>query len=87
MGFCYKINIKVQNILIFTAMISPLAYIDPQAKIGENVTIHPFAFIDRDTVVGDGCEIMPYASVIHGTMLGRNERVYQGAIVLSLIHI
>ncbi len=81
MGFCYKINIKVQNILIFTAMISPLAYIDPQAKIGENVTIHPFAFIDRDTVVGDGCEIMPYASVIHGTMLGRNVRVYQGAIV------
>ena len=41
MGFCYKINIKVQNILIFTAMVSPLAYIDPQAKIGENVTIHP----------------------------------------------
>ncbi len=24
-------------------MISPLAYVDPSAKIGKNVTIHPFA--------------------------------------------
>lgn len=23
-------------------MISPLAYVDPSAKIGKNVTIHPF---------------------------------------------
>lgn len=62
-------------------MISPLAHVDPAAKIGSDVTIHPFAFVDADTVIGDGCEIMPYASVIHGTTLGRNVRVYQGAIV------
>ena len=62
-------------------MISPLAYVDPLAKIGDNVTIHPFAFIDRDTVIGDGCEIMPYASIVRGTTLGSNVKVYQGAIV------
>ena len=28
-------------------MISPLAHVDPSAKIGENVTIHPFAYIDQ----------------------------------------
>lgn len=62
-------------------MISPLAYVDPTAKIGRDVTIHPFAYIDRDVVIGDNCEIMPYASVIHGTTLGKNVKVYQGAIV------
>ncbi len=62
-------------------MISPLAHVDPSAKIGNGVTIHPFAFIDRDVVIGDGCEIMPYASIVHGTTLGANCRVFQGAVV------
>ncbi|MDE6267602.1 MAG: acyl-ACP--UDP-N-acetylglucosamine O-acyltransferase [Muribaculaceae bacterium] len=62
-------------------MISPLAHVDPSARIGENVTIHPFAFVDADVVIGDGCEIMPYASIIRGTRIGRGNRIYQGAIV------
>lgn len=62
-------------------MISPLAYVDPAAKIGREVTIHPFAYIEGDTVIGDGCEIMPYASILSGTTLGRNVRVFQGAII------
>lgn len=62
-------------------MISPLAYIDPSAKIGQNVTIHPFACIEKDAVIGDGCEIRPYASVLKGTVLGKNNKIYQGAIV------
>lgn len=62
-------------------MISPLAHVDPAAKIGKDVTIHPFAYVDADTVIGDNCEIMPYASVIHGTTLGAGVKVYQGAIV------
>jgi UDP-N-acetylglucosamine acyltransferase len=62
-------------------MISQLAHVDPSAKIGNNVTIHPFAYIDSDVEIGDGCEIMPYASVLKGTRMGKNNRVYQGAIV------
>ena len=62
-------------------MISPLAHVDPDAKIGKDVTIHPFAFVDAGTTIGDGCEIKPYASIIRGTTLGANVRVYQGAIV------
>ncbi len=61
--------------------ISPLAYVDPKAKLGENVTIHPFAYIDRDVVIGDGCEIMPYASIIHGTKLGKNNKVFQNSVI------
>ena len=62
-------------------MISPLAFVDPTAKLGENVTVHPFAFIDKDVEIGDGCVIMPYASIMNGSRLGKNIRVYNGAIV------
>lgn len=62
-------------------MISPLAHVDPSAKIGQNVTIHPFAFIDANVEIGDNCEIMSYTSIIHGTRMGRNNKVYQGSII------
>ena len=44
-------------------MISPLAYVDPSAKIGKNVTIHPFAYIDKNVEIGDDNVIMPNASI------------------------
>ncbi len=62
-------------------MISPLAHVDPSAKIGQNVKIYPFAFIDKDVEVGDNCEIYPYASLMPGTRMGKNCRVFQGSII------
>lgn len=62
-------------------MISPLAHVDPSAKIGENVTIHPFAYIDKNVEIGDGCEIMSYTSIINGTRMGKNNKIYQGSII------
>ena len=62
-------------------MISDLAFVDPSAKIGKNVTIYPFAFIDKNVEIGDNCVIYPYASIMSGTIMGNNNRVYQGAIV------
>lgn len=62
-------------------MISPLASIDPKAKIGNNVTVQPFAYIEGDVVIGDNCVIMPYASVLNGTRMGDNNSVYHGAII------
>lgn len=62
-------------------MISPLAYVDPGAKLGAEVIVHPFAFIDKDTVIGDRCEIMPYASIMKGARIGNNTKIYQGAII------
>lgn len=65
-------------------MISPLAYINPGAKIGENVTIHPFAYIDDNVVIGDNCEILPYASLMSGTRLGKGNKVFQGAVIAAV---
>lgn len=62
-------------------MISPLAYIHPDAKIGENCTIEPFVFIEDNVVIGDNCHIMAHASVLNGTRMGNNNKVFHGAVV------
>lgn len=62
-------------------MISPLAFVDPAARIGENVTIHPFAYVDKNVEIGNNCTIMPYASILSGTRMGNGNIVYQGAII------
>lgn len=62
-------------------MISPLAFIDPSAKIGNNVTVMPFAYIEKNVEIGDNCIIMPYVSVLNGTVLGKGNKIYQNAVV------
>ncbi len=39
--------------------ISPLAFVHPNAKIGDNVTINAFAYIDDNVEIGEGCVIGP----------------------------
>ena len=46
-------------------MISPLAYIDPEAKIGQNVEIGPFTFIDKNVVIGDDNVIMSNVNILY----------------------
>ena len=38
--------------------ISPLAYIDPEAHIGENCEIGPFCFVDKILTIGDSNVLM-----------------------------
>lgn len=64
-------------------MISDKAYIDPKAKIGNNVTIYPFAYIEGDVVIGDDCVIYPYASIMNGVRMGRANKVYQNTVLAA----
>ncbi len=65
-------------------MISPLAVVDPEAKIGKNVTIHPFAYIEKDVVIGDNNVILPYASILNGARIGNGNTIYQGAVIAAI---
>lgn len=65
-------------------MISPLAYVDPSAKLGNNVAVHPFAYIDKNVEIGDNNVIMPYASLMSGTRMGNGNTVYQGAVIAAV---
>ena len=46
--------------------ISPLAFIDPSAKVGENCEIGPFCFIDKNVVIGDNNVLMPSVTIMEG---------------------
>ena len=62
-------------------MISPLAYIHPNAKLGNNVIIDPFAVIQDGVTIGDGTHVMSHATVMSYTTLGKNCRVFPGAVL------
>ncbi len=64
--------------------ISGQAYIHPDAKLGENVTVEPFAFIDRDTVIGDGTLIMSGANIRSGSRIGKNCSISPGASIAGV---
>ena len=64
-------------------MISSLAYVDPSAKIGKNVTIHPFVYIDKNVEIGDNNVIMPNASIMSGARIGNGNTIYNGAVIAA----
>lgn len=64
--------------------ISPQAFVDPKAQIGEDVSIMPFAYIEGDVVIGDGCRIFPFVSVMNGTRMGKRNMVHQGTVLAAV---
>lgn len=65
-------------------MISPLAYIDPEAKIGNNVDIAPFVFIDKNVIIGDNNKIMSSASILYGARIGNGNTIFPGAVISAI---
>ena len=59
--------------------ISPLAYIHPEAKLGDNNVIGPFCYIDRDTVIGDNNVFQNSVTINVGARIGNNNEVFPGA--------
>ena len=62
-------------------MISPLAYIHPNAKIGNDVIIEPFAVVHDKVTIGDFSHIMSHAVINEFTTIGRHCRIFPGAVV------
>ena len=61
--------------------ISNLAYVHPEAQIGDNVRIGAFCYIDRDVVIGDNCHIHSHVSILAGARLGTGNEVFEGSII------
>lgn len=64
--------------------ISPLAYIDKDAQIGENCEIGPFCFIDKNVVIGDNNVLMNSVSILNGARIGNGNMFFPGAVISGI---
>lgn len=62
-------------------MISNLAAVHPDAKIGNNVTIEPFANIEGDVVIGDNTWVGSNVTIMNGTEIGHDCQIFPGAVL------
>lgn len=62
-------------------MISPLAYIHPEAVIGEGCEIGPFCYIDKNVVIGANNHLMNSVTVLSGSRIGSGNTIFPGAVI------
>lgn len=65
-------------------MISELASIHADAKIGKDVEIGPFTAISGDVEIGDGTKIHSHVSIMDGARIGKHCEIYPGAVISAV---
>ena len=65
-------------------MISNLAHIHPNARLGENVNVEPFTYIAGDVIIGDGTWVGPNSTILDGARIGKNCRIFPSAVVSGI---
>ena len=56
-----------------------MAFVHPEAKLGDNNTIGPFCYIDRNTVMGDDNVLMNNVTIHYGARIGNSNEIFPGA--------
>lgn len=64
--------------------VSTMAFVHPEAKLGDNVVVEAFAYVDRNTEIGDGTRLMAHASVLAGARIGKNCTIFPHATVAGV---
>lgn len=65
-------------------MISNLAFVHPDARLGKDVVVEPFAYVAGNVVIGNETWIGPNATILDGARLGRNCRIFPSAVVSGI---
>lgn len=58
--------------------------LNPDAKIGKDVTICNFTTIYEDVVIGDGCWIGPNVTIFPGARIGKNCKIFPGTTIAAI---
>jgi UDP-N-acetylglucosamine acyltransferase len=64
-----------------TTRISPLAHVDPQAQLGDDIEIGPFCLVGPHVVLGDGCQLSSHVTITGHTTIGERNRFFPGAVI------
>jgi UDP-N-acetylglucosamine acyltransferase len=65
-------------------MISNLAFIHQEAKIGIDVIIDPFAYIAANVIIGDGTWVGPNSTILDGARIGKKCRIFPSAVISGI---
>ena len=61
--------------------ISPLAFVHPEARLGDNNIIGPFCYIDKNTVIGNNNNFQNSVTIHVGARIGDNNEIFPGASI------
>ena len=61
--------------------ISPMAFVHPEAKLGDNNIIGPFCYIDKNTVIGNNNNLMNSVTIHPGARIGNGNEFFAGASI------
>ena len=61
--------------------ISPMAFVHPDAKLGDSNIIGPFCYLDADVVIGDNNVFQNSVTLNQGTRLGSGNEIFPGASI------
>ena len=61
--------------------ISPMAFVHPEAKLGDNNIIGPFCYIDKNTVIGNNNNLMNSVTIHTGARIGNGNEFFAGASI------
>ena len=67
--------------------ISPLAFIHPDAELGDGVTVYPFVYIGPHATVGSGVKLFPGVYVGENVRIGKGTTVYPNAVLMAGTHV
>ena len=59
--------------------IDPLAFVSPDATVGENCYVGPFAYVGSGVVVGNGTQVHPHATLCDNVRVGSDCIIYPQA--------
>lgn len=58
-----------------------MAFVHPEAKLGDNNNIGPFCYIDKNTVMGDNNVLQNSVTINYGARIGSNNEFFPGASI------
>lgn len=76
-----SMSIRPEDPVTSGPTISPLAVVDPKAKIGEACEIGPFCIVGPDVVLGAGCKLLSHVVISGHTTVGCGNVFFPHAVI------
>ena len=61
--------------------VSPLAHLDPRARVGRDVYIGPFCLVGPDVTIGDGCRLDSHVVLCGHTTIGQRNHFWPNTVI------